>query len=65
MFNLLITLMTLIAVAFICVWWWRPDFRRWTEAPKYHLLEQERRVDAAARAARVTTQQATEQERPD
>ena len=49
MFNLLVTLMSLIAAAFVVVWFLRPDFRRWIEQPKYRLLEQEKRFEKAMR----------------
>ncbi len=50
MFNLLVTLMTLIAAAFVVVWFLRPDFRRWIGEPKYRfLLEQEKKFEKAMR----------------
>jgi hypothetical protein len=36
----------MLALAF--VWWRWPAFRLWIEAPKYFMLRQERRFDAAA-----------------
>lgn len=49
MFNALVIVMTLIAAAFIVVWWLRPRFRAWIEAPKYRLQQQIRRFEEAAR----------------
>ena len=47
LFNILVTLITLIAAGFLLTWWLRPDFRSWMEAPKYRFLDQERRFDDA------------------
>lgn len=38
MFNILVTLMTLIALGFVVLWWLRPAIRDAMEAPKYRLL---------------------------
>ena len=48
MFTAIVTTASVIAAAFIVLFWLRPDFRKWVEAPKYRFLSQERRFDAAA-----------------
>lgn len=42
MFNALVTIMTLIAVAFVVVWWRYPEVRDWMELPKYRLVRRGR-----------------------
>lgn len=48
MFTAIVTTASAIAGGFIVLFWLRPDFRKWVEAPKYRFLAQERRFDAAA-----------------
>lgn len=47
MFTAIVTTASAIAGGFIVLFWLRPDFRKWVEAPKYKFLVQERRFDAA------------------
>jgi len=48
MFTLLVAALTGVVVLFVIVWLLRPGFRRWIEAPKYRMLEQERRFSTEA-----------------
>ena len=48
MFTVIVTTASAIAGGFIVLFWLRPDFRKWVEAPKYRFLSQQRRFDAAA-----------------
>lgn len=45
MFILIVTALTLVVAAFIVAWLVLPGFRIWIEAPKYRILEQERRFE--------------------
>ena len=49
MFTAIVTTASAIAGGFIALFWLRPDFRKWVEAPKYRFLAQERRFDAASK----------------
>lgn len=48
MINLIVNAISVLVLALVLVWWRWPAFRRWIEAPKYFVLMQERRFDAAA-----------------
>jgi hypothetical protein len=39
MINIIVSLVTAIAVAFLAVWFLRPAFRLWVERPKYTMLK--------------------------
>ena len=43
MFAIIVIALTAVVLVFVVVWLLRPGFRRWIEAPKYRMLEQERR----------------------
>jgi len=43
MINVIIGIITAIAVGFLLVWISRPSFRRWIEMPKYKMLREEKR----------------------
>ena len=45
MINLIVLAISAIMFALLVVWWRRPAFRVWIEAPKYSMLDQERRFD--------------------
>lgn len=45
MINLIVIAISAIMFALLLVWWRRPAFRAWIEAPKYSMLCQERRFD--------------------
>ena len=45
MINLIVIVISAIMFALLLVWWRRPVFRIWIEAPKYFMLRQERRFD--------------------
>jgi hypothetical protein len=45
MINLVVIAISAILLAVLLVWWRRPAFRSWMEAPKYCMLRQERRFD--------------------
>lgn len=45
MFAALVIAMTAIVLAFVLAWGLSPKLRRWVEAPKYRVLQQERRFD--------------------
>ena len=47
MINVIVGIITAIAVGFLLVWIWRPEFRKWIEMPKYKMLREERRFSAA------------------
>ncbi|MDU9404185.1 hypothetical protein RTH46_16985 [Pseudomonas sp. zfem004] len=51
MFAAMVIAMTLMVSAFILAWWFSPELQRWSEAPKYTMLEREQRYSAAAKAA--------------
>ncbi len=42
-FNLLVVVVTLVVGGFVLAWVLRPGLRPWFEAPKYRVVEQERR----------------------
>lgn len=46
MFVLIVTALTLVVAAFVVAWLLLPGFRIWIEAPKYRVLEQERRFES-------------------
>jgi hypothetical protein len=43
MINIIVGMITMIAVGFILLWILRPSFRKWVEQPKYTMLESDRR----------------------
>lgn len=43
MFALIVAALTLVVAAFVIVWLLSPRFRSWIEAPKYRIVDQERR----------------------
>jgi hypothetical protein len=45
MINLIVIVISAVMLALLLVWWRRPAFRVWIEAPKYSMLRQERRFD--------------------
>jgi hypothetical protein len=45
MINLIVIVISAIMFGLLLVWWRRPAFRIWIEAPKYFMLRQERRFD--------------------
>jgi hypothetical protein len=47
MINVIVGIITVIAVCFLLIWIWRPSFRKWIEMPKYKMLREERRFSAA------------------
>ena len=49
MINLIVIVISAIMFALLLVWWRRPAFRIWIEAPKYFMLRQERRFDDGPR----------------
>jgi hypothetical protein len=49
MINVIVGIITAIAVGFLLVWIWRPSFRKWIELPKYKMLREEKRFSAARR----------------
>ena len=52
MINVIVGIITAIAVGFLLVWIWRPSFRKWIEMPKYKMLREEKRFSAARRRNR-------------
>jgi hypothetical protein len=42
MFDVVVSIMTLVALTLIAVWWFRPDLRGWMEEPKYRMLSREK-----------------------
>jgi hypothetical protein len=48
MIDLIVIAISALMLALAFVWWRWPAFRLWIEAPKYFMLRQERRFDAAA-----------------
>jgi hypothetical protein len=52
MINVIVGIITVIAVGFLLIWIWRPSFRKWIEMPKYKMLREERRFAAARRRNR-------------
>jgi len=47
MFAILVIAMTVIVLAFAAAWVLSLRLRRWVEAPKFRVLEQEQRYDKA------------------
>lgn len=47
MIDLIVVGISAVMLAFIVAWWRWPAFRVRTEAPKYFVLEQERRFNRA------------------
>jgi hypothetical protein len=45
MINLIVIVISANMFALLLVWWRWPAFRVWIEAPKYSMLDQERRFD--------------------
>ena len=45
MINLIVLAISAIMFALLVVWWRRPAFRVWIEAPKYSMLDDEQRFD--------------------
>jgi hypothetical protein len=43
MINIIVGVITALAVAFLLFWTFRPSFRKWIELPKYKMLEREER----------------------
>jgi len=50
--NLIVMVISAILVALLLVWWRRPGFRAWIEAPKVFMLRQERRFDDQLKGTR-------------
>jgi len=48
--NLIVIAVTLLMAGFILVWWWRPGLRGWMEAPKYRILEWEKKRPGVERS---------------
>ncbi|HTB92257.1 MAG TPA: hypothetical protein VK728_05465 [Candidatus Sulfotelmatobacter sp.] len=48
MINLIVIVISGIVFGLLVAWWRWPAFRAWIEAPKYFMLRQENRFDAAA-----------------
>jgi hypothetical protein len=49
--NLIVLAVTLLMAGFLALWVCHPRLRPWIEAPKYRVLEWERRWPAAERKA--------------
>ncbi|WP_263368064.1 hypothetical protein [Edaphobacter bradus] len=49
MINIIVGIITAMAVGFLVFWIFRPSFRRWVELPKYKMLEEERRFSDVRR----------------
>jgi hypothetical protein len=49
--NLIMVAITLLMVGFLVIWLAYPRLRPWIEAPKYRVLEWDRRWPAAVREA--------------
>lgn len=52
MINLVVIAISVMLLAVLLVWWRRPAFRSWIEAPKCFMLHQERRFDDQLRRTR-------------
>jgi len=52
--NLIVIVISAIMFGLLLVWWRRPAFRAWIEAPKYFMLRQERRFDDGPRTPSST-----------
>ena len=52
MINVIVGIITVIAVGFLLVWIWRPSFRKSIEMPKYKMLRDEERFSAGRRRNR-------------
>ena len=50
MVDVVVVGISAVALAFILVWWRRPELRGWMEAPKHRMLLQENRYGRTARA---------------
>jgi hypothetical protein len=46
MINIIVGIITGIAVGFLLLWICRPSLREWFEMPKYKMLEEEKRFSA-------------------
>jgi hypothetical protein len=52
MINLIVIAISALMLGLVLVWWCWPAFRAWIEAPKYFMLQQERRFEDAALGSR-------------
>ncbi|GAC1435928.1 MAG: hypothetical protein NVS1B11_24590 [Terriglobales bacterium] len=44
MINIIVIVITAIGVGLVLVWILSPNFRRWSELPKYRMLEQDQKL---------------------
>jgi hypothetical protein len=64
MINLIVISISVLMLALLLVWWRRPTFRIWIEAPKYSMLRQECRFDDQRAATRTPREPFAEGEHP-
>jgi len=56
MINFIVIAVSTIMFVLLLVWWRWPAFRVWIEAPKYTMLQQERRFDDQAKGTDTTSE---------
>jgi hypothetical protein len=49
MIDIIVSVITALALGCLLYWAFRPDVRQWFEFPKYKMLEDERRFSQAAK----------------